>query len=379
MNEKKLNILTPIPFWHPGTQELIDGLKQSGYSVVSLDIWSFNYYNEKQEVINLIPKFFRGKLERIYKRLFRKHIIRKYIHKDQVVDIQWCGHYYSEYIEEIKRNSKKVLATLFGSDFYRSNSEEHQIQRKIFEVADSIVMGVNMTADFSNLFPGLEAKYRYAQYGSKRLDLIGEYADSVDRISLRHKYNIPLEKIAITVGYNSKPIQQHLKFLEFLKNYDSSIKDSIFLIFPLTYGVEKSDPYLAELRSVIDSLGIEYLIFDKRLDDIEIMETKFISDVTVNLQTTDALSSSIKEAFASDDIVLVGDWLPYEVFEELGIFFFRRDLEHFSEATLDIIRNFSTYKLQCEGNREKVMGFASWKHLIKQFIKNYEQEQEWDS
>jgi len=77
-----------------------------------------------------------------------------------------------------------------------------------------------MTADFSNLFPGLEAKYRYAQYGSKRLDLIGEYADTVDRISLRHKYNIPLDKIAITVGYNSKPIQQHHKFLEFLKNYD---------------------------------------------------------------------------------------------------------------------------------------------------------------
>lgn len=374
MNDKKLNILTPIPFWHPGTQELIDGLKQSGYSVVSLDIWSFNYYNEKQEIINLIPKLFRGKLERIYKRLFRNYIIRKYVHKDQVVDIQWCGHYYSEYIEEIKRNSKKVLATLFGSDFYRSNSEEHQIQRKIFEVADSIVMGVNMTADFSNLFPGLEAKYRYAQYGSKRLDLIGEYADTVDRISLRHKYNIPLEKIAITVGYNSKPIQQHIIFLEFLKNYDQSIKDSIFLIFPLTYGVEKSDPYLTELRSIIESLGIEFLIFDKRLDDIEIMETKFISDVTVNLQTTDALSSSIKEAFASDDIVLVGDWLPYEVFEEIGIFFFRRNLEQFSDATLDIITNFSDYKKHCEGNREKVMGFASWKHLIKQFVDNYEQE-----
>jgi len=119
MNDKKLNILTPIPFWHPGTQELIDGLKLSGYSVVSLDIWSFNYYNEKQEVINLIPKFFRGKLERSYKRLFRKHIIRKYIHKDQVVDIKWCGHYYSEYIEEIKRNSKTILATLFGYYFYK--------------------------------------------------------------------------------------------------------------------------------------------------------------------------------------------------------------------------------------------------------------------
>jgi hypothetical protein len=156
MNDKKLNILTPIPFWHNGTQELIDGLKKNGYSIVALDVWSFNYYNEKQEIINLIPKLFRGKLERIYKRLFRNHIIRKYIKKDQVVDIQWCGHYYSEYIDDIKKHSKKVFATLFGSDFYRSSSEEHKIQRKIFEVADKIVMGVNMTDDFNQLFPGFE-------------------------------------------------------------------------------------------------------------------------------------------------------------------------------------------------------------------------------
>jgi glycosyltransferase involved in cell wall biosynthesis len=374
MNNKKLNILTPIPFWHPGTQELIDGLKQNGYSVVSLDIWSFNYYNEKQEIVNLVPKLFRGKLEGIYKRLFRNHIIRKYIKKDQVVDIQWCGHFYSKYINEIKHNSKKVFATLFGSDFYRSSSDEHKIQRKIFEVADKIVMGVNMTSDFNRCFPGFESKFLYAQFGSKRLDLIDEFAANIDLVSLRKKYNIPLEKITLTVGYNSKPIQQHIKFLDIIKNFDKSIKNKLFLIFPLTYGVSIDDDYFKLLISEIKLSGIDYLIFDTRLDDLEIMETKFISDITINLQTTDAMSSSIKEAFASNNIVLVGKWLPYEIFEDKGIFFLRRNIDQFSESILDIISNFSDYQEKCKGNKEKIMSFASWKYLLKQFDHNYEQE-----
>lgn len=372
MNEKKLNILTPIPFWHPGTQEFIDGLKQNGFTIVALDIWSFNYYDENQEIKNLVPKLFRGKGERVYKRLFRSYIIKKYIKKDQIVDIQWCGHYYSKYIKQIKKNSGKLFATLFGSDIYRSSTEEHKIQRKIFLEADKIVMGVNMAEDFSKLFPGLESKYLFAQYGSKRLDLIDEFAMHVDVSSLKQKYKIPKGKIAITVGYNSKPEQQHLKLIEIINSYDVSLKEKLFLIFPLTYGVSKEDNYYKKLISAIEGINVDHIIFENRLSDLELIETKFISDITINLQTTDALSSSIKEAFSSDNIVVVGDWLPYDVYEELGVFFMRRSLDQLSETLIQTISNIDSLKENCRSNREIIISFASWKHLIKQFILNYE-------
>mgnify|MGYP001142528313 CR=1 FL=1 len=236
MNKTTLNILTPIPFWHPGTQELIDGLKQNNFEVVALDIWSFNYYDENQQIVNLVPKFFRGRLERIYKRVFRNKIIKKYINKDQIVDIQWCGHYYSKYIDLIKASSRKLYATLFGSDLYRNSNENRLVQRKIFEVADKIVMGINMKEEFEVYFKGFTNKILFAQFGSKRLDLINDLIQSYDQLATKKKYHIPQSKTIVTVGYNSKPEQQHIVFFDMLKKISLDVKDKIFLIIPLTYG-----------------------------------------------------------------------------------------------------------------------------------------------
>ena len=101
MYNKKLNILTPIPFWHPGTYELISLLKKHGYHVVALDIWDLKFFDDKEKVINLVPKYLPKKLGRIYRRLFRNNIIKTHIKKDQVVDIHWCGYYYSKYINSM--------------------------------------------------------------------------------------------------------------------------------------------------------------------------------------------------------------------------------------------------------------------------------------
>ena len=72
MNKQRINILTPIPFWHPGTLEFISELKKRNYSVVALDIWSFQFFNEKEEYKYLYPRFLKGFAFKIYRKLFRK-------------------------------------------------------------------------------------------------------------------------------------------------------------------------------------------------------------------------------------------------------------------------------------------------------------------
>lgn len=371
MRKIKLNILTPIPFWHPGTQELIDRLKQNDFEVVALDIWDFKFYNEKEEIVDLTPSILKGFTVKVYRKLNRKKIISKYVKKDQIVDIQWCGHYYSNFVYEIKKNSKKVFATLFGSDFYRSTNEQRAIQRKIFEVADKVVMGVNMQRDFSEIFPGLEHKYLFAQYGSKRLDIIGEHGGSFKKSELRKKYGLSKDKIVVTVGYNAKPEQQHFKIVETLSRLEVSILNQMFFIFPLTYGTDKKEPYYQNLISFLEKWNVEKLVIEDKMSDESLIETKLVSDITLNFQTTDALSSSIKESLASGDVLIVGDWLPYDVYKKLEVFYFQANFDSLNDILENTLLEIEKYKQKCERNSEAILKFASWNNLINQFITNY--------
>ena len=371
MGKPRINILTPIPFWHPGTTEYINYLNSEGYKVVALDVWSFNFYNEEKIIYNLVPKVFKGFFSRAYKRIFRKKVISKYILSGDIVDIQWCGHYYAKYMDIIKAQNVKIFASLFGSDLYRNTNANRLVQRKIFEVADKIVMGVNMKEDFEEHFPGLSRKILFAQFGSKRLDMVDEQAKKNKLSNLKKKFNIQDSKIVVTIGYSSKEQQQHLIFFRVLKSLESTLKQKLFLILPLTYGVDKESEYYVTLKKEIKELEIDYLCFENRLSDEELVETKLISDITVNLQTTDALSSSIKEAIAAENILLVGKWLPYHIYEELGIYIIRSEINDFEKNFRDILKNLDYHKGKCKQNKELVLEFASWKHLIKQFISNY--------
>jgi len=45
-------ILTAIPFWHPGTQELIDRLKSNSIEVEALDIFHGKKLNSQNEIVD---------------------------------------------------------------------------------------------------------------------------------------------------------------------------------------------------------------------------------------------------------------------------------------------------------------------------------------
>lgn len=378
MNKQRINILTPMPFWHPGTLEFIAELKKRNYSVVALDIWSFQFFNENEEYEYLCPKFLKGLALKIYRKLFRKKIIKKYIKHNDIVDVQWCGHYYAPYMDCIKRQSNKIIATLFGSDFYRSSETERKIQKKIFETAKIITIGPNMSDDFLAVFPEFANKIKFSHFGSARLDIISELYNETNKQIFRDKYKIKKDKIVITVGYSANPLQQHFMFLDVLGKLPKEIKQKLFLLLPMTYANKKD--YSEKLLAKLQDLKIEFIAFqnpnnEKKywLTDKEIAEIRIISDITVNTQTTDALSSSIKEAFATGNILLVGDWLPYEIYENMNLFFVRSSENKLLENFTFILNNYNEFKQKCMGNIEPILNFATWKAVMPYFIENYKQ------
>ncbi len=376
MDKTSIILLTPIPFWHIGTHEFIEQLQINNITVRALDIWSFNYYNEKGGISQLCPTFLKGIFSKIYIRLNRRRILKKYIKKNDTVDIHWCGYYYAQYMGTIKKQSKNVIATLFGSDIYRNTEAEKKKQTKIFKTADIIVMGQNMDEYFLKYFPQFKSKIEFGQYGSKRLSIVDEINSTDNKKKIRNKYQIAQNKLITTIGYNAKQEQQHLLFLEKLNTLSKEDKEKLFLLLPMTYGGEEE--YVKTLKHTLNSLKIEYLCIehsvvtgDKWLTNTEMAELWIISDITVNMQTTDALSSSIKEALVAGSVVITGDWLPYKIYEEMGVFLLRKSKNNIFSTFLEVMDNYDKYKLKTLKNKEIILDFAGWDKVITTFVKRY--------
>ena len=363
-------ILTPIPFWHPGTQELIDGLKTSGISVRALDIFHGRTIDENGTLREHKPAFLRGFFGKAYLRLFRNKLITDEIKDGDVVDIHFLEPAYGRYVRQITKKKIKLITTLFGSDLFRTNQEQKQAQAPVFEKSDAIVLSENMVSYFEEHFPGCEKKYRFNQYGSARIDLVNELNSPENKRAFREKYGIADDKIVISCGYNAKKEQQHLKLLDEISKLGKGEKEKLFLLLSLTYGREDAD-YVERVKKKTEELNIPHLFFEERLNDREIAEIRIISDITINTQTTDALASSIKEAMAAGDVMLVGDWLPYEIYKDLGVFYLTASLESLSEKLEDIIRNFDEYREKSKANAGIILNFASWNVLLKDWIKLY--------
>lgn len=362
-------IITSIPFWHPGTAELIHHLKEHSIEAIAFDYFNAQIYKNDGKLQVFMPYIKQPLLRKIILKLGRNYFFKKQLLPNDLFDIHFVDGSYIRFLDQLPKQSK-LIATLFGSDLFRTTNETKQKQKPIFERANLILMSDNMKPYFEAHFPGNTAKIYNNQYGSNRIDMVHDSLSENYKTTLKRKYNIAQDQIVITCGYNAKEEQQHKIMLDSLAQLNETTKAKIFLLFPLTYG--KREPYLTQLKEHIKSLNIAHLIFEEKLSEEDLVATKIISDITLNTQTTDALASSIKEAFVANNLLIVADWLPYDIYADLGVYYIKSTQSAFTENINDVVNNLPTYKLKTAENAQKIIQFASWKKLVPDWIKMYQ-------
>ncbi len=367
----RIVILTPIPLWHPGTSELMKRLENANFSVIAFDIWSLQTC-DGQGKINDLRSIKSGNIfGKLLNRLCRKKIILKLINNHDILDIHWCDPNYIRYFSILRKKEVKIISTVFGSDFYRVNEQKLSKLGVLFSESDRVMIGANMKEDVISVFPEIENKIVYNQYGSERLDVIVKLmGQSVD--DMRSKWGIEKNDVVVSLGYNAKKEQQHIVLLDVLNELPENILNNIVVILPLTYGSEEQPEYFKYILSKSKNCNVrKMIILDEKLSDNELAESKLVSDITINIQTTDALSSSVKESFAAGNTVIVGKWLPYNVYNEIGLYFYSSEIVELKEVLLIAIKNLDADKERCKLNTEKIMTFASWASVMPLFINTY--------
>lgn len=370
----KIKILTPIPFWNPATLECINQLRDINLDVEAIDIFRLRKMDKDGSIVQPYSEDLPSFIRKIYCKIFRRKFIQDNINKGDIVDIHFVDPAYQKYIDKILSKGNRLICTLFGSDLFRTNRQDKISQAEVFRAADKILMSKNMKPYFVEHFDGFDNKIIFNQYGSEKLDTLSKLNSLSNKTKWRQEFNIPDDSIVITCGYNAKIEQQHFHIIDSIQALKANEKKKLFLLFPLTYG-ESSDykqkSYFLDLIKVIDNLDIPHIKFVDRLSVDQLIKTRIISDITVNTQTTDALASSIKEAFVSKNLLLVGDWLPYDIYKDLGIFFISSSKSELHQKIGNSISNLKDLKNKCEDNPKIILNFASWKAVINKWEKMY--------
>ncbi len=266
-------------------------------------------------------------------------------------------HFFSrEYIPFLYFTRRPYKLCIWGSDFLRESALFQRLKRPLYEKA--VVVQVETPAIAAQVLayaPRLEGKVHVANFG---IDIL----DEMDALRGQTGCLVPPSRragrLVLACGYNGIAQQRHSLIFAALASLPPELQERIYLYVPLTYGLTPG--YRAELVSTLEGLGIPYSLFEERLSPEDLARLRLETDIAVNVQTTDTLCASLIQHLYAGGVLLAGDWLPYSIFPDTGVYYRPVSLAGLAEALRETIADHEAYAQRCRGNRDRLATWASW-------------------
>lgn len=260
--------------------------------------------------------------------------------------------------------------TLWGSDVLRVSDKIFKMRRNSYLRSRYIKGGGTLISVLRKHYDKLlEDKYREYYFGNSELDII-DGINETKYISIREKLFPQTEgRLLVVCGYNNQPAQRHSVMLEAISQLKDEIKGRIHIVLPLTYPL-KGD-YLNEVKNKAENIGVSFTVLMNYLSEEEVAVLRKAADITVNIQTTDSFAGSIQSHLYCQNVVILGDWLNYPLYEKNEVYYIKTSLEGLSERISDAIDNFATYKLKSLPNKQLIKEIVSWESRIEGWAEAY--------
>lgn len=265
----------------------------------------------------------------------------------------------------LRKKSKKVISVIWGSDFYRVSSKlKIFLQDIIYKNSDIIVFTNPKTKKkFQEVKKNIKADRAVARFGLPALDEI-EKLSNIDSHILCNNFKLPNDKIKIMVGYNSSLAHEQILIINQVCNFSEDLLNKIHLVFPLGYG-DKSNRSLIE-KALENNKNIRYTILDKFYDFQEVAKLRKVTDILINIQSTDQFSGSMQETLYAGGWVLTGSWLPYEKLFALEpkILTINNKIEVGEKLKILIEKNVKNSQENTEKIKNYIVNESSWEKNI---------------
>lgn len=363
---------------------LIKQLKVLDYHVDILDIgqYRFSHVNNINNIDykRVVPTYFLKipfirKFFRIFiMKTFLKNLDTKY----DVINLHYATKVHSFFLRDFKNLSNKLVLNMWGSDFFRDRFNK-KIELKQLKVYNSVEKILFANEYFQKEFVDYYLKNYQLNYlgkssvvrwGINMIDTMKNISSREDRNDICRFFNINEDSLVLTVGYNASIYQQHIKIIDSINKIRENFLDKLILMLPMTYREDQKD-YIANVISLLDSYSLNYKIFTKPMIDDDVARLRLITDIAINMQTTDDLSGSVQEHLYTGNIVVCGNWLPYKVYFDNGIHLELVSFENLSEKLVDILYNFKCYKNKFNENPSKIYKFSSWEYNLPKWVEAF--------
>jgi len=294
----------------------------------------------------------------LYTRVFKKLGAYDYIHFHFIsVD----SYFFADYIRD--KVQSKILFSIWGSDLYRVKKRDENKFLEACKIADKITFTNDKALEFfKNTFSWKKDNLLICRFGLAPLQTLKELSISKRECKKILEWNT--DKLAVVIGYNLSPAQQHLEILDcFLDQNMVGFKDKVQLIVPITYqGTEK---YKNQILNKLKQLPFEHTVYENFMTDADVAHLRKASDVMIQLQKTDQFSGSMQEHLYAKNIVITGSWLPYETLKEEGAWFLEIDkMEELKKVLPDALKNYEAYVPETVQNAEVIARLSLWEHTI---------------
>ncbi|MBW9154965.1 glycosyltransferase [Clostridium tagluense] len=353
-------------FYSVFVKEFIENMKKC--SDIEFDVLTMDLSYKKDQESNLIKNIYT--YSSINELIDKLNNVRKY----DIIHIHYLDPMYSSVSENIKEKCNKLIVSIWGSDYYRMSSENRIIQKHVLDNADIITMAnENTIKEFDEYYKfEYSSKLKVCRFGLTPLEYITKYGNE-DITKLKIELDIPIDSLVVTCGYNASPAQNHLEILNSLIRVKDRLPNNLFLIFPMTYG---DDNYRKNIINEIGKTGFKYKVLDKFLSNEDVAKLRIVSDIMLQVQTTDQLSGSMQEYLYCNNIIITGEWLPYKILKEKGCFFLEVEkVDNIGNKLLSSINNFEAIFDKCKNNNHIIAEFSLWTNVIQNWISIYKKQE----
>lgn len=311
----------------------------------------------------LIQKYFP------YNRLLCSWIARNY----DILDIQ--GLFYNNLSSIVKICHKKgvrIKTHIWGSDLFRETADQRPWHDTIYKNSEKIQVSTeNAVKYFTKVYPQYADKLIRIPFGLDQFDLLDNMSENNTLVDDSFFDKQVEGKMIVTCGYNGRKEQQHMLILEAIEKLPMELKQKIFLFLPMTYLLEED--YYHQINAKLKTLQIPYQIQKERLSLNQNLSMRIKTDIVVNIQTTDGLAASLQEHLYCGNVLLAGDWLPYDIYLDNGIYYCKTAIENLSSNLQSVIENYTAYQQRCLNNRKALYNLTSWTAVAPQWRTMYEE------
>lgn len=339
---------------------------------MELDILSFKEVDKKNSYSKIYPIKVAGAFNKFPKIRSLAFYIKIYFVFSKIFSSYDVIHFHMaspsiRFLTSKKCRAKKIL-TFWGSDFYNAGPFRKKLIKSIIDNVDELTCtNPQMAEDICNTFK-IERTFKILTYIIQPLEDLKKIAITIDE--LKTKIGIDTDKVILTIGSNNNRNQNHLQIInELIKIKDLNKK--VFIIVPLTYGRAGQDN-ITRIKEILTENNFTFKLITEFMSSDEVASLRFVTDVFIQLQTTDQLSGAMTEHMYAKNLVVTGSWLPYAVFKENNVYFKTIDkFTDLNEAIENSLTNLSAEKLKTEHNSKIINEMFGGENVIKKWSELY--------